>query len=354
MKKIFGLIFSILFISDVAHASAPDQALITCLDKIYKNDSAWQSGVTNIFGNADLNDAIVEQEKARIYDLLSKRIATNCASALVTMAKTNQERAIIGFKHKDKEYGFDFDLSKILDNVGIQTGILVINKRNLYPTQVLKLSDIPKKQKFFSDECSDWTIADNLDDDAAVNVAGQSVFTDYGGSKNEFFLDFADGDNRRAFPGLLLMDKTGSTEEKIVTYFNLKTAVEKTYQFAEKLKNTPCSIDNNLAVYLVALNVQTGPVTTSANDDLASGWTAGTGAAVGAATIGIGAAALHTTGAAAAFGALAGATGAAAVVPLVGWGIAIVTGTVAASMALYPNPITDIQQVMILDGPYDI
>ena len=343
MKKILGLIFSILFISDVARASAPDQALVTCLDKIYKNDSAWQSGVTNIFGNADLNDAIVEQEKARIYDLLSKRIATNCASALVTIAKTNQERAIIGFKHKDKEYGFDFDLSRIFDNVGIQTGILVINRRDLYPTQRLKLSDIPKKQKFFSDECSDWTIADNLDDDSAVNVAGQAVFTEYGGNKEEFFLDFAEGDNRRAFPGLVLMDKTGSSAEEIVSYANIKTAVQRTAQFASKLKGGPCSL-KPMAVYLVALNVQKAPVNVSDNRDISASIVAGSGAAV--------------AGGVSAGAALAGsfltAAGAISWIPIAGWVAGGVIAVAGGVIALWPQTITDIQQVMILYGPYDI
>ena len=150
------------------------------------------------------------------------------------MAKTSQDRAIIGFKHKNKEYGFDFDLSRIFNKVGIQTGILVINRQDLHPAQILKLSDIPKKEKFFSDECSDWTIFDNLDDDAAVNVAGQAVFTEYGGNKEEFFLDFAEGDNRRAFPGLVLKDKTWSGEEELVSYANIKTAVQRTEPFANK------------------------------------------------------------------------------------------------------------------------
>ena len=344
MKKIFGLIFSILFISDVAHAaSAPDQALTTCLDKIYKSDSAWQSGVTNIFGNTDLNDAVVEQEKARIYDLLSKRIAANCASALVTMAKTSQDRAIIGFKHKDKEYGFDFDLSRIFDNVGIQTGILVINRRDLYPTQILKLSDIPKKQKFFSDECSDWSIADNLDDDSAVNVAGQSVFTEYGGNKEEFFLDFAEGDNRRAFPGLVLMDKTGSSAEEIVSYANIKTAVQRTEQFANKLKGGPCSL-RPMAVYLVALNVQKAPVNVSDNRDMSASIVAGSGAAVaGGVSAGAALASSFFT-----------AAGAISWIPIAGWVAGGVIAVAGGAIALWPQTITDIQQVMILDGPYNI
>ena len=326
MKKIFGLIFVFLFMSGASYAATADQALTACLNNISAKDSAWQSGLNDIFGNADLNDVIVEQEKQRVHNLLFDRIRANCGTALITIAKTSQDRAIIYFKHKNKDYGFDFSISQVLDNIGIQTGILVINKRNLVPNQILKLSDIPTKQKFFNDECSDHTIWDNLDDDAAVNIAGQAVFNEYGGTQHEYFLDFADGDNRRAFPGLVLIDKTASTEEQIVTYLNIKTGIEKAQQFAAKLKGTPCSRDG-LAVYLVALNVQNGSVQTSDNRDTSS----------------------------AVFGSIAGAIAAgAAWVPVAGWIVAGVAGATAATIALWPQTITDIQQVMILDGPYDL
>lgn len=355
MKKLLGLIFSVLFITN---ANAAGDPLETCLNKISNNDTAWKSGISDIFGNSDLDDVNVEHAKAQIYLLLSQRFRDLCGTELVQIAKKSNDktdlRGQIDFTHKDKKYGFDFSVDRIFDNLGIQTGILVINRRDLYPTKVLELSDIPKKQKFFNDECSDHTIWDNLDDDAAVNIAGQSVFTEYGGSNEEFFLDFAEGDNRRAFPGLVIKDKTGSTEEEIVSYMNIKTGVARAQQFAEKLKNTPCSRDN-LSVYLVALNVQKAPVNTSDNRDISS-TTTGSIAGAGLATGVIATTALVKTGAAATATAAALGTAASSVawLPVAGWVVAGTLGITAATIALWPQKITDIKQVMILDGPYSL
>ncbi len=343
MKKLLCLIFSVLFITAANAASDPLQS---CLQKISTNDSAWKSGITNIFGNSDLDDTIVEQNKAKIYLLLTERFKDLCGAELIQIAKTSGERARIDFTHKNKSYAFDFCLEKIFDNLGLQMGILVINRRDLYPTKVLKLSEIPKKQKFFTDECSDWTIFDNLDDDSAVNVAGQSVFTEYGGSKEEFFLDFAEGDNRRAFPGLVIKDKTGSSEEEIVSYANIKTAVQRTEQFANQLKNGPCS-QKGLSVYLVALNVQQTPVNTSDNHDLSASVVAVSGAATGGIVGGV-----MGISAVATWMGLAGA--AATAVPIAGWVVGGVLVAAGGIVALWPQKITDIQQVMILDGPFDL
>nr|MBQ0091651.1 hypothetical protein [Candidatus Enterousia merdequi] len=329
------LLYAILSIFLICPAKAANDPLETCLNKISNNDTAWISGISSIFGNSDLDDTVVEQNKARIYNLISNRFQELCGSELVHIAKTNKVRGQIDFKHKDKDYAFDFDVDKIFDNLGIQMGILVINKHDLYPTKVLSLSDIPRKQKFFSSDCSDHFIFDNLDDDAAVNKAGQSVFSEYGGSQHEFFLDFAEGDNRRAFPGLVIQDKTGSTGEQIVSYTNIKTAVERTQQFAENLKNSQCS-NQGLSVYLVALNVQQSPYKTSDNKDVAA--TTTTAVAGAGLTAGI----IGSTVAAAAW------------IPVAGWIVAGVAGAAAGTIALLPQSIADIQQVMVLDGPYNL
>lgn len=350
MKKLLCVIFSVLFMMD--GASAANNALETCLNKIANNDTEWKSGLKDIFGSAELDDTVVEQNKAKIYLLLSKRFQALCGAELVPIAKNAGERAQIDFTYNDKEYAFNFSTDRIFDDLGIQTGILVINKRDLYPMRILKLSEIPKNQKFFSDECSDHTIWDNLDDDAAVNIAGQSVFTEYGGSGEEFFLDFADGDNRRAFPGLVIQDKTTSTEERIVSYMNIKTGVQKTQQFAEQLKGGQCA-NQGLAVYLVALNVKKAPVGTSDNRDTSAtavGSVAGAGLATGAVATGISMAG-GATFTAAAFGSAAAGV---AWIPVAGWAVAGVCGIAAATIALWPQSIVDIQQVMILDGPYNL
>jgi len=336
MKKILCSIFSILL---VTAANAAETPLDKCIKKISEDEQTWKAGLTTIFGDTDLDDSIVDQNKMQIYQLITASFQTLCGENLMSIAKTTQQRAKINFDYKGKEYAFDFSLDRIFDDFGIQTGILVINKRNLAPNSVLKLSDIPKKEKFFPDACSDWTIAlsltdwdHGLDDNAAVNVAGQAVFSEYGGSKSEFFLDFADGDDRRAFPGLVLEDVTWSGEEKIVAYTNIKTALERTQQFYEKLRGGQCS-NSGLAVYLVALNVQeASSVTTSGKNNVALGVSAGTGI-VG----GLGAVAAGTMW-----------------IPVAGWAIAGVAGIAAAGFAMMPTKIADIQQVMILDGPYPL
>ncbi|MBO7042875.1 MAG: hypothetical protein J6W08_03335 [Alphaproteobacteria bacterium] len=335
MKKI--LFFFCALLISTAHADVLDD----CLNKIVKQDKIWQDILFNksngIFGflgdNDEVKDEDVQNNKAKIYNLLAKDIEAICSDKVVQIAKISGRREI-PFTHNNQEYAFDFDISRIFDYTdNIRTGILVINKRNLSPGNVLQLSSIPKKQKFFSDACSDWTIWDNLDDDGAVNVAGQAVFNEFGGSKNEFFLDFAEGDNRRAFPGLVLMDETGSTKEHIVTYLNPSVAMKKTQQFAEKLKGSTCS-NQGLAVYLVALNVKKD--TTSGAKD---GWAIGlaSGGAAGAATAGV---ALWVT------------AGAATTVPIAGWIVAGVLATAATVVTLVPATIEKINQVMILDGPY--
>ena len=349
MKKILYLIFATLFVSS---ANAAGDALDLCLQKISANKATFESKINGIFGNADLNETIVEQNKNKIYALLSESFKNLCGDYLVQIAKTKKERARIDFKHKNKEYGFDFSMDRIFEDLGIQMGIVVINKRNLATNSILKLSDIPKKQKFFSDGCSDHTIWDNLDDDAAVNVAGQAVFSEYGGSEHEYFLDFAEGDNRRAFPGLVIQDVTGSSEEKIVSYINIKTAIERTQQFAEKLKSGKC-FNQGLSVYLVALNVEKAPINTSDNRDTSAYVTsgvAGVGLTTGAIATGVGMAGGATLSAAA----LGTTATGVAWIPVAGWITAGVLGTAAATIALWPQTITDIQQVMILDGPYNL
>ena len=205
-----------------------------------------------------------------------------------------------------------------------------------------------------------------MDDDAAVNIAGQSTFNEFGGSKNEFFLDFADGDNRRAFPGLVLMDDTGSSREKIVSYRNIATGIAKAEEFAEKLKKTACYNQDGLAVYLVALDVKRIEDIQKENpagkDVNTSGWQTGWAIAAGvggAATtwIGASAAAVAVSSAATSWvpawlGSAMLATATTSWVPVVGWIAGALTVTAVTVASLYPYEIQDIQQVMILDGPY--
>ncbi|MBP3340307.1 MAG: hypothetical protein J6L47_01410 [Alphaproteobacteria bacterium] len=133
--------------------------------------------------------------------------------------------------------------------------IFVYNQSNKKPGDEIKLSDISKL--YWSDECSDHTIWENLDDDAAINVAGRQVFNkhylDVGIDKKlvknlEYFLDFEEGNNRRAFPGLVLIDLDGSA--MLITSYNKDTLIPIAKEFASELHESACSADK-LAVYVV-------------------------------------------------------------------------------------------------------
>ena len=354
MKKL--LLLFLTFFTIGVHADALD----ACLQKISANDQLWQQrlfdkkdGIFNTLKEDEtITNEIVQKNKSKIYTLLAGNVLLNCNKDLSDIAKI--PRGQIKFNHDKNKYAFDFSTETMFDYIDTRMGILVINKRNLTPGEVLELSSIPKNKKFFSDECSDWTIWDNLDDDAAVNVAGQEVFNEYGGTKNEFFLDFTEGDNRRAFPGLVLMDKTFSTKEQIVSYHNINTGIEKAQQFAAKLKNTACS-NQDLAVYLVALDVKHDASSEK------NGWAIAAGIGGGTfAWIGLSAAAVVTPLAATAWlpafvgNAMLSTAAAATSVPVAGWIAAGLLVAGATAISLYPFEIEKIQQVMVLDGPYNL
>ena len=341
MKKLLALF--LLLIGTTAHATVLD----SCMQKIYAS-ADWKNDLfdktTGIFNTIDdstkITENMVNEQRTKIYPLIAKQIITQCSNNIADIAKVN--RAIVNFDHDGRTYGFDFDMSTVFEYLDMRTAILVIDKRNLLVGSKLKLSDIPEKQKFFTDECSEHTIWDNLDDDAAVNIAGQSVFNEFGGSSNEFFLDFAEGDNRRAFPGLVLRDKTGSTEESIVIYRNLKIGLERANQFAEKLKNSACS-DQRLAVYLVSIQNQRD---SGSNNAAALGTGITTGVGLASATAGTALVAYSALGTTAMVAGGIAAIGGAAVF--------LIAAPVATYMLLKPTDIEDIKEVTILDGPHPI
>lgn len=253
MKKLFLILF-VLSISTV-HASVLD----TCLEQITAQDKEWHndlfdknSGIFSFLGDTDdLTDEIVQSNKEPIYRLLATKIVSTCESNLVQIAKQSG-RGQIPFSHNNKEYAFDFDVKHVFDYIGSTLGFVIINNKNLSRGEVFNISDIPKKVKFFNADCSAQKAKFNIPDDAAINVAGQAVFTEFGGSKNEFYIDYTEGNGRRAFPGLVIKDETRSPEESIVVYQNLPVALERYEQFGEKLKTSACA-NQGLALYLVSL-----------------------------------------------------------------------------------------------------
>lgn len=351
MKKIYT--FFIPFLTILLFATQLHADMISdCMQAVSNNPNFQTVMTSEIFKTkSDFTQEFVTQNKAKIFGTIGATmlIEPKCSDNFSTMARRANGK--VWLKQPDHTYAFQFKMADLFSYIQIPAGIMLYNKTTLRSGDVIKLSDI--KELYWSDECSDHTIWDNLDDDAAVNIAGQKVFSQYGGSKNEFFLDFEEGNDRRAFPGLVLMDKTNSSSEAIVSFNNLHTAITATESFAGALNGTICARDG-LAAYTVALNVQ--PLSTG--DKNAYGYTAGI--VGGAATLVGTSAALNALGIATAATtkvlSLAGLTAAAGAsvswVPVVGWIAAGVLATGAAVIALFPYEIADIQQVIVLDGPH--
>ena len=309
------------------HKISEDPDYLTVMGEIFKEP-------------ANFNQEFVTANKSKILATIAADTLILCLEELPTIA--TKQNGKVWYKTNGKTYAFQFKTEELFQLMEIKTGIMVYNKKDKKVGDIIKLSNIPKL--YWSDECSDHTIADNLDDDAAVNKAGQSVFSQYGGSKNEFFLDFEEGNDRRAFPGLVLMDVTNSTTEKIVTFNNLQTAFTAAQQFAAALNGSECSNDG-LAVYPVALDVKK----LDTNKD-AWGLSAGiAGSAVGVVAT---AATLKAFGVTAVTTKLLSAAGMATAAGPWTWIAAGVLAAAAGVVSLIPGQISDIQQVMILGGPF--
>lgn len=293
MKQIFVLIAS-LFIFHSAHCDL----LTDCMDEITSNESFKSTLKDDVFkGAGDITKELVIQNKSKIFAAIGEGLLGVPACLDNISAIARRKNGKVWLEYNGKTYAFQFSMSDLFEHVVIPTGIMVYNDRSLGPGDNIELSEIQKL--YWSDACSDHVIWDNLDDDAAVNVAGQKVFSQYGGEKNEFFLDFEEGNNRRAFPGLVLMDKTQSSSESIVAFGNLQKAIKAAKDFADALTDTVCSNDG-LAVYVVALDGMPLPTKDRIGWSIAGYFT-------------------------------------------VGWWVALV-----------PTEIKDIEQVKVLDGPYII
>lgn len=146
----------------------------------------------------------------------------------------------------------------------------VYNNATKKPGDIVQLTDIPKL--YWSNECSDHTIAFNLSNKAGVNIAGQRVFSPiFNQDKYEYFLDFQQGNNRRIFPGLVLLETqftTGIQERLVMT--TPDKADEYAKQFANALANTACK-NENLVVYTVDLGTTFTPSDTKIDWGLALG-----------------------------------------------------------------------------------
>ncbi len=141
----------------------------------------------------------------------------------------------------------------------------------------VKLIDI--NEIYWDKKCSDHVIAFDLNNKAAINRAGQSVFTEKYKSEStkklsnpdsyEYFLDFEEGNKRRIFPGLLILE-TGRASippstEMLVFSSNKDKLTDYAKQFATKLKDTACQ---NLYVYVADLHISAQSIERPAFDIL--------------------------------------------------------------------------------------
>ena len=255
MKKITLLILCAIF-SVSAHAGV----LEDCIKKIEADNANWQQelfGSAGIFAgieeNTEITEDIITPHIEQLHSLIAYNIYETCKNNINIIAR--KDRGHISFVHNKRKYGLDFSIEKMFDYITEQIGFLVIDRRDLKPGSKISTDDLEEGKYFYSSDCSDHFIWWNLNNSSPVNVAGQTVFTELGGNKQEYFLDFPLGSSRRAFPGLVLIEKSGSTDEQIVSYRNIPTAMKKIKLFTDKLHGTACG-GQNLASYLVILNVK--------------------------------------------------------------------------------------------------
>ena len=341
MKRIFELIITVFTCITYACGAHAD-VLNDCMRAISSDPDFQTAMQTTIFPDPSmLTQEGATQNKAKILGAVAAEMLLHCPTQMGTLTRAANGK--VWHPRDGNTYAFQFKMSDLFQYADIKTGIMVYNNKSLQPGDVIQLSDIPSL--YWNSDCSDHHIWENLSDDAAVNVAGQRTFGQYGGGSNEFFLDFEEGNNRRAFPGLVLMDKTGSTTERIVSFSNLHTAVSAAETFAKNLNNSTCSNDG-LAVYVVALDVQK---TSNNNKD---GWAITAGVVGGpAAVVGI-AAGLNALGVTTVTSTLLSVSGATTAAGPYLWPVAAALAATAGAISLIPGEISDIQQVMVLDGPY--
>ena len=319
-----------------------------CMSKISNNAETWTNILdTEIFPNAsELTQEYVTANKPKILTAIAGNLLTLCTDKISYLA--GLDKGLIHYTRDNKKYAFDFKVADLFDYIQMPLAIMIYNKTNLTPGDVIQLSDIPSGSagRYWSDACGDHSIWDGVDMDTAVVKAGKQAFTDYmTNSRNEFFIDFPEGDDRRAFPGLIILDKRGSTTEEIVRYSNLVKAKSVAQNFTTGLKNNAGCQNQNLAVYVVNTNISKSSSSNDTGWQIAAGIGGGSLALVGINTAIISNVSLSTA---------AATVLTSSAIPVVGWIVAGVAAITAGVITTLPKEIQHIEQVMVMDGPYII
>ncbi len=307
-----------------------------CIARFANNDEKWQNALFNkstgifkdVADNADLAEDVITAHQAEIYNLLAANTKDFCLGDIGLIAK-NGGNATINFKHNNKNYSFNFSVEELFRYLPIRVAILITNDRTKKANDVITKASMPTNY-WWNKDCSDHIIWSNLDDDAAINKAGQAAFSEFGGAQHEYFIDFPVDSSCRAFPGLILQDITGSSTEGIVVYNNVQLGLQRLTDFVKNLNGSQCSRDN-LSAYLVAIDATAVPTeSTHLVGDIITG--VGGTAAVGG-TVGVVVGGVSNP---------------------VGWVILGVGAVIAGISSVVPTDIADIQQVAVIDGPYHI
>lgn len=145
-------------------------------------------------------------------------------------------------------------------------GIMFLADGTKQIDDVIELNDsaINVSNPYFDANCSDHVIWMAISDDSAIQRASKRVFSDYGGDKGDFYIDFPSQNDPLIFPGLLHVAKgaggswtsprtyAARIHNHIVMYTDMSTATSKINNLQQALLHSACS---GLYIYLVALDI---------------------------------------------------------------------------------------------------
>ena len=260
MKKILFYIFNIFIFSYISNSFSADIRSKKCFLKLL-NDKSFVSNLTSIVknGTEGLSDKKSKEEQAKynidsnsnnIIELFAKYMFEepgHCYKDIIEFAK-REEPFKLSFRLKIKEdtipVDFNIEIDKLFDYYQNDYTIFVYNKNKKFGDKVNRTE---VQSIYWSDLCSDHTPDLNLDDDAAVNIAGQHTFSI---EDSEFYLSV----HTEPFYGILMVNikAESSKEDKILIVKHLPKIVKLADEFSKQLQNTSCS-NQGLSVYVTKI-----------------------------------------------------------------------------------------------------
>lgn len=251
-KRIFIVLF---FVFAACEAPAAQYGMWeTCLGKVA---AAGPGGFIDVVAGYlerenDLEYA-VDLNKVEITLALATAMDMECTPDEMLYIAKNIDKEVISFTRDGEEIDFDIDMSTLFAFLPAQVVIILSPDPRFKSTDVVKRDYLSKGQKFFQNTCSDHYIVQGVSPKSSVSIAGKKLFQHVGGDAHSYFLDFADGDNPRFFPGAILTSNAGNISNTIPVFNNLRVALKVAADFANELKGGPCQ---GLYVYVADINGQ--------------------------------------------------------------------------------------------------